>query len=108
MACAQLTPEWIFVKGVAASEDLPLNISSETQKHNNILRAVKQALWKCREMSAGTAEKKDDYMKCYGHLSKNVKFGIHEDSTNKAKIANLMRFETLRKRTSIAVEGARR
>ena len=40
------------------------------------------------------AEKKDDYKKFYEQFSKNIKLGIHEDSTNRTKIAELLRFHT--------------
>merc|ERR1719238_873503 len=40
------------------------------------------------------AEKKDDYKKFYEQFGKNLKLGIHEDSTNRTKIAELMRFHT--------------
>merc|ERR1711904_645535 len=40
------------------------------------------------------SEKKDDYKKFYEQFSKNIKLGIHEDSTNRMKIAELMRYHT--------------
>merc|ERR1711966_387878 len=49
---------------------------------------------KCLEMFAEIAEKKDDYKKFYEQFSKNIKLGIHEDSTNRAKVAELMRYNT--------------
>merc|ERR1719456_291236 len=39
-------------------------------------------------------EKKDDYKKFYEQFGKNLKLGIHEDSTNRAKLADLLRFQT--------------
>merc|ERR1739848_679984 len=36
----------------------------------------------------------DDYKKFYEQFSKNLKLGIHEDSTNRTKIAELLRFNT--------------
>merc|ERR1712118_559358 len=44
---------------------------------------------KCLEMFTESAEKKDDYKKFYEQFGKNLKLGIHEDSTNRAKLADL-------------------
>merc|ERR1711907_113902 len=73
----------------------PLNISRETLQQNKILRVIKKNLVKkCLEMFTEISEKKDDYKKFYEQFSKNLKLGIHEDSTNRTKIAELMRFHT--------------
>merc|ERR1711930_16122 len=69
--CEELIPEYLnFIKGDVDSEDLPLNIS--------------------RELS----QDKDSFKKFYEQFGKNLKLGIHEDSTNRKKLAGLLRYHT--------------
>jgi len=116
-----LMPRWLsFIKGVVDSEDLPLNVSREMLQTSKVLRVIKKKLvTKALEMIRKMAEKKkkkgddeekegedkpkdpseeaednENYVNFWKEFNKAIKLGLYEDSSNRTKLAKLLRFQT--------------
>merc|ERR1712093_103769 len=115
-----MMPRWLsFIKGVVDSEDLPLNVSREMLQTSKVLRVIKKklatkALEMIRKMAkkkkdkdakedtkedkeanpASEAEDNEEYLKFWKEFAKAIKLGLYEDSSNRTKLAKLLRFQT--------------
>ena len=95
----QLMPVYLrFVKGVIDSNDLPLNVSREILQESRDVRVIregstKRVLGMLEEMAnSDEQEGKDKYATFWKEFGQVLKEGIGEDSTNKERIAKLLRF----------------
>ena len=84
-----------FCQGRPGFEGSPSEHFSEILQQNNVFFVLKKNLVKkSLEMCAEIAEKKDGDKKFYEQFGKCLKLGIHEDFTNRTKIAELFKCKT--------------
>lgn len=90
-----ILPEYLrFVKGIVDSDDLPLNISREILQKNRHIDAIRGAsIKKILGLMEGIAKNdKEKYASLWEQFGNVLKEGPAEDSSNKERIAKLLRF----------------
>jgi len=128
----ELLPRYLaFVKGVVDSDSLPLNVSREMLQQNKVLKVIgKKMTRKVLAMikSMADAEKRDDdeeeeeeegeeeegvekgedeskkYAKFWAAFGKYIKMGLMEDSSNRTRLAKLLRYATSKTEREISLE----
>lgn len=94
--CKNLIPEYLnFIFGVVDAENLPLNITRESVQQDNVLRVIRENLVKKSiELVEGLAKDPELYKTFYEQFSKSIKLGVYEDSANRNRLANLLRYHS--------------
>lgn len=102
-----LPPYLCFVKGVVNSDDIPLNVSRELLQDNKMLKFIAKNLVKrCLDMFNELAADPVAYKSFFNAFSTNLKLGIHEDTTNREKLMDLLRFPSSKTLEADAAEKA--
>lgn len=94
----QLLPIYLrFVRGVVDSNDLPLNVSREILQESRDVKAIREGCSKrilslLEELAnSEDADKRENYATFWKEFGQILKEGIGEDTTNKERIAQLIR-----------------
>ena len=95
--CEALLPRYLrFVKGVVESPDLPLNVSREILQGDRLIHAIRKGLVK-KILDFLSDLKENDpetYRTFWGEFGRAVKEGVTEDFDNKAKLTDLLLFQS--------------
>jgi len=87
-----MMPKYLsFVQGVVDSDDLPLNVSRETLQQHKLLKVIKKKLVR-KTLDMIKKIDKDEYDKFWKEYSTNIKLGVIEDTSNRTRLAKLLRF----------------
>ena len=95
----QLLPNYLrFIKGVIDSADLPLNVSRELLQESRDVRAIREGntrrILSTLEQLASSedAAEQEKFATFYAEFGAVLKEGLGEDTSNRDKIAKLLRF----------------
>ncbi len=92
--CEALLPEYLsFVKGVVDAPDLNLNISREILQQDRLVQNIRRNLVK-KLLELFTKMPAEQFDQFYTEFGQIFKLGVHTDSANQTKIADLLRYKT--------------
>jgi molecular chaperone HtpG len=94
-AAEELLPHYLrFVRGVVDSDDLPLNVSREILQENELVRKIRAAVVRRSLDLLGKLAKDEPekFATFWGQFGTVLKEGIVEDTTNRERVAGLLRF----------------
>lgn len=88
----EMLPKYLnFIRGVVDSDDLPLNVSRETLQQNKLLKVIKKKL--VRKVLDMLKKLDDaDFDAFWKEFGTNIKLGVIEDTTNRVRLAKLLKF----------------
>lgn len=82
-----------FIRGVVDSDDLPLNVSRETLQQHKLIKVIKKKLVR-KALDLLKKLEGEEYEKFWKEYSTNIKLGVMEDPSNRARLAKLLRFQS--------------
>jgi len=92
-----LMPNYLrFVKGIVDSDDLPLNVSREILQSNPLVDRIKNGSVKkiLNLLESMAKNEKEKYQEFWDEFGRVIKEGPAEDTANKEKISQLLRFSS--------------
>ncbi|KAI5635631.1 hsp90 protein domain-containing protein [Phthorimaea operculella] len=91
-----LMPNYLgFIQGIVDSDDLPLNVSRETLQQHKLIKIIKKKLVR-KALDMLKKIPNDDYDAFWKEYSTNIKLGVMEDPSNRARLAKLIKFHSSR------------
>lgn len=119
-----LVPRYLsFLVGIVDSDTLPVNLSRETLQQHASLKTIKKklvrkALDMFRKLAENTTEEDEEdenttdddifaentlskYDKFWNTFGRSIKLGIIEDTSNRSRLAKLLRFNTSKSKTTL-------
>ncbi|UJR16093.1 hypothetical protein I4U23_003005 [Adineta vaga] len=90
----EMMPRYLsFIRGVVDSDDLPLNVSRETLQQSKLLKVIKKKLVR-KALDMLKKISPEDYEIFWKEYGTNIKLGVIEDTSNRTRLAKLLRFTT--------------